>query len=124
MREITRRELLKTTGMGLGLAGCGALLGRLRWSDWLGGELTTAAGASAPLPDAHEAMYYETIGGESLNCADCHGELGQDSGSLYCHTPHQGLYVKCRLCPHECVISEGARGHCRVRENRGGRRPY
>ncbi len=121
MHEITRRELLKATGMGLGLAGCGALLGRLRWSDWLGGELTDAAGASAPLTDAHEAMYYETIGGESLNCADCHGELGQDAGSLYCHTPHQGLYVKCRLCPHDCVISEGARGQCRVRENRGGR---
>jgi len=25
--------------------------------------------------------------------------------------------VKCRLCPHECVIPEGRRGLCRVREN-------
>jgi pyruvate formate lyase activating enzyme len=26
----------------------------------------------------------------------------------------------CRLCPRECVISEGKRGYCRVRENRKG----
>ncbi|MGC9316517.1 MAG: AmmeMemoRadiSam system radical SAM enzyme [Armatimonadota bacterium] len=28
--------------------------------------------------------------------------------------------VRCRLCAHRCVIEEGARGICRVRENRGG----
>jgi pyruvate formate lyase activating enzyme len=121
MGGLTRRELLKAAGAGLGLLGSGALLGRLRWSDWLGGELAQAAGSSPPLPNAHEAMFYETICGESLNCTDCHSEVGSDSRALYCHTPHRGLYVKCRLCPHECVISEGARGHCRVRENRGGR---
>jgi pyruvate formate lyase activating enzyme len=121
MDEISRRELLKAGGMGLGLLGSGVLLGRLRWSDWLTGELDATSVLSTPLPDAHEAMFYETIGGESLNCADCHSELSTDSRALYCHTPHQGLYVKCRLCPHGCVISEGARGLCRVRENRGGR---
>jgi pyruvate formate lyase activating enzyme len=101
--------------------GGGALLGRLRWTGWLGGEWAASSQAAAPLPDLHEAMYYETVGGESLNCLDCHTALGNDSRALYCHTPHQGLYVKCNLCPHQCVISEGARGHCRVRENRGGR---
>ncbi|MGD9099184.1 MAG: AmmeMemoRadiSam system radical SAM enzyme [Anaerolineae bacterium] len=120
-KELTRRELLKATGAGLGVLGGGVLLGRLRWTDWLGGELAPAVEPSAPLAEMHEAMFYETIGGESLNCADCHDDLGHDSRTLYCHTPHQGLYVKCRLCPHGCVISEGARGHCRVRENRGGR---
>jgi pyruvate formate lyase activating enzyme len=40
---------------------------------------------------------------------------------LYCHTPHEGSYVKCELCPHGCVIAEGSRGQCRVRENQGGR---
>ena len=25
--------------------------------------------------------------------------------------------VKCRLCPHECVIKHGARGNCLVRKN-------
>ncbi len=28
--------------------------------------------------------------------------------------------VKCLLCPHECVIREGKRGICGVKENRGG----
>ena len=29
--------------------------------------------------------------------------------------------VRCLLCPHECLIPEGGRGRCRVRENRGGK---
>ena len=28
--------------------------------------------------------------------------------------------VQCQLCPRQCVVAEGKRGHCRVRENRGG----
>jgi pyruvate formate lyase activating enzyme len=28
--------------------------------------------------------------------------------------------VRCRLCSHRCVIADGKRGLCRVRENRGG----
>jgi len=28
--------------------------------------------------------------------------------------------VKCRLCPHECLIAKGKRGICGVRENRNG----
>ncbi|HEC94885.1 MAG TPA: AmmeMemoRadiSam system radical SAM enzyme [Thermoplasmatales archaeon] len=28
--------------------------------------------------------------------------------------------VQCLLCPHSCIISEGKRGRCRVRENTGG----
>lgn len=31
-----------------------------------------------------------------------------------------GREVQCRLCPRQCVVGEGKRGHCRVRENRGG----
>ena len=121
MRKFSRRELLQTAGAGLGLLGCGALLRQLRWSDWLGGLEVEAADHPLLAPNVQEARYYETIGGDSLNCADCHTPLAYDSRALYCHTPHRGLYVKCRLCPHQCVISEGARGHCRVRENRGGR---
>ena len=29
--------------------------------------------------------------------------------------------VRCRLCPHNCIIREGHRGLCRVRENRNGK---
>ncbi len=28
--------------------------------------------------------------------------------------------VHCQLCPHHCVLADGKRGICRVRENRGG----
>lgn len=28
--------------------------------------------------------------------------------------------VQCKLCPRECVVAEGDRGYCRVRENRKG----
>lgn len=35
--------------------------------------------------------------------------------------PHTGTSVRCNLCPHGCLIAEGQRGHCRVRENRSGR---
>src|SRR5512136_1180226 len=33
----------------------------------------------------------------------------------------EGERVRCRLCPHHCLIAEGKRGICAVRENRGGR---
>ena len=33
----------------------------------------------------------------------------------------EGGKVQCFLCPHSCVISEGKRGICGVRENRGGK---
>lgn len=29
--------------------------------------------------------------------------------------------VRCQLCPHRCLIDQGRRGICRIRENRGGR---
>jgi len=31
-----------------------------------------------------------------------------------------GKNVRCKLCPRGCVVSDRERGHCRVRENRGG----
>jgi pyruvate formate lyase activating enzyme len=32
-----------------------------------------------------------------------------------------GKTVQCHLCPRNCVIPEGKRGNCRVRENKGGK---
>lgn len=29
--------------------------------------------------------------------------------------------VRCKLCPHNCIIKEGKRGLCKVRENKNGR---
>src|SRR3989338_8196129 len=31
-----------------------------------------------------------------------------------------GHKVKCGLCPHDCLIADGKRGICAVRENQGG----
>jgi pyruvate formate lyase activating enzyme len=33
----------------------------------------------------------------------------------------EGNTVQCQNCPHECVLKDGQRGFCRVRENRGGK---
>lgn len=33
----------------------------------------------------------------------------------------KGDLVQCRLCPRNCVIENGKRGYCGVRENRGGK---
>jgi pyruvate formate lyase activating enzyme len=36
-------------------------------------------------------------------------------------TPMEGDAIQCELCPRRCTVSEGKRGLCRVRENRGGK---
>ncbi len=38
----------------------------------------------------------------------------------YLYEPLSENRVRCHLCQHRCVISEGRRGICAVRENRGG----
>jgi len=45
-------------------------------------------------PGMREAMYYSSLGGDS---------------------------VQCKLCPHRCTLNDGQRGFCRVRECRGGK---
>jgi pyruvate formate lyase activating enzyme len=32
----------------------------------------------------------------------------------------QGKLVRCKLCPRQCVVGDGQRGYCGVRENQGG----
>ncbi len=34
--------------------------------------------------------------------------------------PLKGGEIQCELCPHQCHVSKGKRGLCRVRENQGG----
>ena len=38
----------------------------------------------------------------------------------YLYEPLEDQKVKCNLCSHRCVIKEGRRGKCAVRENRSG----
>jgi len=37
------------------------------------------------------------------------------------YTPLEDKKIRCDLCPRECVVSEGKRGYCEVRENRDGK---
>jgi pyruvate formate lyase activating enzyme len=37
------------------------------------------------------------------------------------YEPAEGARVRCGLCPHRCLIADGRRGVCGVRENHGGR---
>jgi pyruvate formate lyase activating enzyme len=108
---MTRRQFLTWLACsGVCALGGGALLSTL-WEE-------KQAQVSVPSPFAREALYYATAR-EGQNCESCH-ETNQPSHTQYCHVPHTGNYVKCQLCPKGCLISDGHRGDCRVRENRGG----
>jgi pyruvate formate lyase activating enzyme len=116
MSEVSRRMFLK------GLAGAGlcALAAGALWADWEWGGEEAQLELSPMLPEhTREAMYYTSLD-SGLDCTSCH-DLAEPSRTLYCHVPHQGRYVRCGLCPHRCVLAEGQRGECRVRENREGK---
>jgi pyruvate formate lyase activating enzyme len=111
-----RRFLRELAGLGLcALAGGGLLryLGQRRAE-----TMITAPGQPQPGPHTREAMYYTSVD-QAQECSACHTSA-EPSRVLYCHTPHESCYVKCDLCPRGCVIAEGHRGECGVRENRGG----
>jgi pyruvate formate lyase activating enzyme len=111
MSRISRRQFLT----GLACSGLCALGGGALLSTLLEEKTANAAGSSRFM---REALYY-TTSSEKLRCESCHGELPQ-SRMQYCHTPHTGSYAKCGLCPKGCLIADGHRGDCGVRENRGG----
>jgi len=122
MRQISRRELIKgLAGLGLCALGGGALASGLSCAAREETPEVSQVGLAAPAlsPNVREAMYYMGVE-EGLDCRACHGAT-DPSRVLYCHTSHASNHVKCQLCPRGCVISEGHRGECRVRENRGGK---
>mgnify|MGYP001827483708 CR=1 FL=1 len=116
MARVSRRTFLK------GMAGAGlcALGGAAAWADLHRSGAQAASGAFPALPShTREALYYSGLEGD-MDCTSCHAP-SEPSRTLYCHVPHQGRYVRCGLCPHRCILAEGERGLCRVRENRNGR---
>ncbi len=119
MSDITRRQFLKAlASLGLAASGGATLVSQLSCSSRKEG--TGARQAAPPAsPYSREARHYQTLEW-NLTCQSCHGAI-EPSRVLYCHNPHEGSYVKCELCPKGCIISEGHRGDCRVRENRGGK---
>lgn len=60
------------------------------------------------------ALLPETAGAVRLE----RGFLGLRSSPYF--TPLDNNEVQCTLCPRDCIIPLGERGHCEVRENRGG----
>jgi pyruvate formate lyase activating enzyme len=123
MKKLTRRQFLLGGGM---LAACGlgtaAGLSGNRWWEWSPTDVSETATLKPPSPWSVEARYYASFASEgSLNCASCHSTKEESLPVSYCHTLHTGSYVQCNLCPRRCIIAEGERGECRVRENRGGR---
>lgn len=123
MKRITRRQFLRGLG---GVAACGlgiaAGLSGNRWWEWTPKETRVSASVEPPTLWSIEARYYTSFAKEgSLSCNSCHSQIEEPMPVSYCHIPHVGTYVQCQLCPHRCIIADGQRGHCRVRENRGGR---
>lgn len=107
---LSRRNFIKLTAALAGAIGITSLLKEMP---------DTLATTELP-PNAREALYYVPGGKETTECTRCH-TFAEPRHTLYCHIPHKGNYVKCQLCPKGCLISEGRRGDCRVRENRGGK---
>lgn len=123
MTRISRRQFLYGLGafgsVGVGIA---AGLAKRRWWEWTPRSDEAIPTAAPPTPRSIEAQYYASFTAEgSPNCDACHTLVEDTLPVSYCHIPHTGNYVRCNLCPHHCIIAEGQRGHCRVRENRAGR---
>jgi len=123
MCPISRRQFLLGAGA---VAACGvgaaAGLSGSRWWERPPESIGQVAPVEPPEPWSIEARYYASFSSQgALNCAACHGTTEEPLPVSYCHIPHAGTYVQCNLCPLRCLIADGERGHCRVRENRGGR---
>ena len=107
-----RRDFLKgALALGLGAVGAATVLENLRRA------LPEVQPENLPFY-ARPARFSLSVKGNS-RCGDCHSGPPR-SQVAFCHTEHRGTYVKCRLCPKGCLISEGHRGDCQTRENRGG----
>jgi len=61
-----------------------------------------------------------SICGESSSIVHALTEIGYSHEALY-YEKIDALKVQCKLCPHECVLGDGQRGICRVREPNNGK---
>jgi pyruvate formate lyase activating enzyme len=125
MKRITRRQFLHGIGaaMACGVGAAAGLSGDRWWErPEAPSPVPTGEGRGEGTPWSVEARYYVSFATQgSLNCAACHSTPEESLPVSYCHIPHTGDYVQCTLCPHRCIVADGKRGLCRVRENRGGR---
>ena len=69
--------------------------------------------------------FLKTAGIAAAACAVCRGSLAMETVNGELHEARfyeklQKNIVRCGLCPWSCVVPDGKRGKCGVRENRGG----
>jgi pyruvate formate lyase activating enzyme len=69
--------------------------------------------------------FMKTAGIAAAACAMCRGAIAATAGNDELHEARfyeklKNGSVRCGLCPWECVVWDGKRGKCGVRENRGG----
>ena len=123
MSKMSRRQFLLGAGALLACgAGVAADLTGNRWWEWLPQGEAQPVPIKPPSRWSVEARHYASFATEgSLNCDSCHTAKEEPLPVSYCHTSHTGPYVRCALCPHRCILADGERGTCRVRENRAGR---
>ena len=123
MSKMSRRQFLLGAGALLACgAGVAADLTGNRWWEWLPQGEAQPVPIKPPSRWSVEARHYASFATEgSLNCDSCHTAKEEPLPVSYCHTSHTGPYVRCTLCPHRCILADGERCTCRVRENRAGR---
>ena len=80
--------------------------------------IAALAGGAATACWARSAAAEDVVVGPTLRAGSRAG-LGAHPARWWKAAPDKR--VDCRLCPHGCRVSDGRRGACEVRENRGGR---
>ncbi|MBU4198459.1 MAG: AmmeMemoRadiSam system radical SAM enzyme [Verrucomicrobia bacterium] len=79
--------------------------------------------ANYPCDSISRRHFLATLGAGAAGCALARLAPAADKGPL-----HEALFydkldkgtIRCRLCPRGCIVADGKRGYCRVRENRKG----
>jgi pyruvate formate lyase activating enzyme len=85
---------------------------RLNRREFIKYGLSCAVGLSA-IPIAQKVLL------ENYACAATGNDSGRHEASYYLKIDRET--VKCTLCPHGCLLKNGTRGLCRVREPAGGK---
>jgi pyruvate formate lyase activating enzyme len=65
------------------------------------------------------SLFHFVEGAEAFNIRREWGLIKTKLSPYY--TPLDGKQIRCELCPTACVVSDGERGYCEVRENRSGK---
>jgi pyruvate formate lyase activating enzyme len=119
---ISRREFLTNCArLAPVIGGAGMLLSDPFWPRFLSGNDWGLALAGNYIDEivqsAPRARYWTSPTSTRANCFTCHSNQDNIKGKQYVH---KESIVKCLLCAHGCVISNGQRGSCGTRMNVNG----